>query len=295
MGAIRVLLVDDEVEFTEALGQRLKARGFVMATAFSGDEALEKYGDEDFDVVVLDLFMPGRDGNETLREIKLRKPLTEVIMLSGKGTEETAIEGMKCGAFDFLTKPPDIGELVEKINDAYTKKAEHLVRIRMALEAGLAKGGVVQEEIAPAETAKAARTYADGVSRHGRLLVFGQGSEFSQALIEYALEMAERFSYEVLALNAAGFSKDSLRSFPSARERVCRDFRMASEENVVPFREATAKMGIPFSHVVKFSGQHDAIQEIRNEVGEVDFVVSEPTDDLIDPANGQHILVYSPS
>jgi len=293
MEVVRVLLVDDEVEFAEALGRRLEARGFATATAPSGDDALEKFGDEDFDVVVLDLFMPGRDGFETLREIKFRKPLTEVIMLSGKGTEETAIEGMKYGAFDFLTKPPDIGDLVEKINDAHAKKAEHLARIRRALEAQTDQGRIVQEEVAPAETIVAARPAVDGAPRQGRLLVFGRDSEFSQSLIEYALAMAERLSYEVLALNAAGFSKESLRSFPSARERVFREFHMVSEENAIAFREAAMKKGIPFSHVVKFSSLDDAIQEIRQEVGEIDFVVSEPTDGLVDPAAGRDILVYS--
>jgi len=293
MKAVRVLLVDDEVEFTEALARRLEARGFATATAPSGDDALEKCDDEDFDVVILDLFMPGRDGFETLREIKFRKPLTEVIMLSGKGTEETAIEGMKYGAFDFLAKPPDIVELVEKINDAHAKKAEHLARIRKALEAKTDQAIIVHEEVVPAQAPARPRPTADGAPRQGRLLVFGRESEFSQVLVEYALEIAERLSYEVLALNAAGFSKESLRSFPSARERVFQEFRMVSEENVVAFREAAMKRGIPFLHMIKYSGPDDAIQEIRQEVGEIDFVVYEPTDGLVDPAAGRDIIVYS--
>lgn len=295
MEAVRVLLVDDEPEFTEVLSRRLESRGFATTSAPSGDEALERLGDEDFDVVLLDLVMPGRDGLETLREIKSRNPLTEVIMLSGKGTEETAIEGMKRGAFDFLTKPPDISEIVEKINNAHAKRTEHLARIRKALDAGREKGGVVVEQVTPTETSETARTTGDGVPRQGRLLVFGREAEFSEALIEYALEMAERLSYEVLALNAAGFSKESLRSFPSARERVCQDFRIASEENVVPFREAAAKKSIPFSHIVTFSGSDEATQEIQQEVGQIDFVVSEAVDGLIDPTTGPDILVYAPA
>ena len=135
MEAVRVMLVDDEVDFVKALGPRLESRGFAVGMAFSGDETVEKLGGEDFDVVVLDLVMPGMDGLETLREIKSRWPLTEVIMLSGKGTEEAAIQGMKCGAFDFLAKPPEIVDLVEKITDAHARKAEHLSRIERASEA----------------------------------------------------------------------------------------------------------------------------------------------------------------
>jgi len=293
MDAIRVLLVDDEVEFTETLGLRLEARGFVASTAPNGDEALDKLADEDFDVVVLDLVMPGRSGLETLQEIKSRKPLTEVIMLSGRGTEETAIEGMRRGAFDFLAKPPDIVELVEKMTDAHHKKSEHLARIRKALEADGEKGGVVAEKAAAEETSETAARAADGAPRQGRLLVLGQESGFSQALVEHALEMAERLSYEVLALNAAGFSKETLRSFPSAREEVFREFRTASEKNVAPFRDAAARRGVYFSHVVKFSGPDEAAREVAQEVGEVDFVVSDPADGLISPGAGRDILVYS--
>ena len=295
MEAVKVLLVDDEVEFAEALARRLESRGFATATAPSGEDALEKLGDKEFDVVLLDLVMPGRDGLDTLREIKFRKPLTEVIILSGKGTEETAIEGMKRGAFDFLTKPPDIGDLVEKVHDAHAKKAEHLARIRKALDAGRGKDGVVVQQVAPTETSGAARLAAEGVARQGRLLVFGRESIFSDALIEHALEMAERLSYEVVALNAAGFSKETLRSFPSVRERVCRDFRIVSEENAVAFREESRRRGIPFSHMVKFSRPDEAIQEIGQDVGPVDFVVSEAADGLIDSAGGPDILVYSPA
>lgn len=295
MEAVKVLLVDDEVEFVETLGQRLEARGLATTTAATGDEALEKLRRQDFDVVLLDLFMPGRDGLETLREIKLLKPLTEVIVLSGRGSEQTAIEGMKRGAFDFLTKPPDVAEIVEKITDARAKRAAHLARIRRALEAGRKKDAMAVEEPVSSETSTVARPIADGVPRQGRLLVVGRESGFSKALIEYALEMAARLSYELLALNAAGFSREALRAFPSAWNKVCEDFRTVCEENVVPFQRAAAEKGIPLSHVVKFSGLDEAIQEIRHDMGEVDFVVSEPAEGLIDSAAGPNILVYSPA
>jgi len=85
-----------------------------------------------FDLVVLDLQMPGVDGIAVLRKIKELKPLIEVIMLTGHATVETAIEGMKLGAFDFLIKPTDTEELVEKINRAFGRKAEQDERIQEA-------------------------------------------------------------------------------------------------------------------------------------------------------------------
>jgi DNA-binding NtrC family response regulator len=129
---IRVLLVDDEEQFVETLAERLAMRDYDVTTSLSGDDALEQVRGYNFDVVVLDVLMPGVDGIETLREIKQIKPLTEVIMLTGHATVETAIEGMKLGAYDYLMKPCETEELITKINKAQERKAEHEERIREA-------------------------------------------------------------------------------------------------------------------------------------------------------------------
>lgn len=129
---IKVLLVDDEKEFIETLAERLAVRDFNVKTAFDGDEAISKTKNEEFDVVVLDVLMPGKNGIETLREIKSIKPLVKVIMLTGHATVETAIDGMKAGAYDYLMKPTDTNDLVGKITKAYNIKAEHEERIRKA-------------------------------------------------------------------------------------------------------------------------------------------------------------------
>lgn len=82
--------------------------------------------------MILDVLMPGKDGVQTLNEIKQLNPLTEVIMLTGYGTIETAIQGMKFGAYDYLMKPTETEDLVVKINKAYKLKSEHEERIRQA-------------------------------------------------------------------------------------------------------------------------------------------------------------------
>ncbi|OQX65034.1 MAG: two-component system response regulator [Desulfococcus sp. 4484_242] len=129
---IRVLLVDDEKDFVDALAERLSMRNYDVTVALRGEEALDKLRQYNFDVVILDVRMPGIDGNEVLSEIKRIKPLTEVIMLTGHATVESAIEGMKQGAYDYLIKPCETEDLVTKINRAYEKKAEHEERIREA-------------------------------------------------------------------------------------------------------------------------------------------------------------------
>jgi len=128
----RLLLVDDEEMFLEYLSKRLINRQYDVTTCLSGEEALEKVTDYDFDVVILDILMPGIDGIETLSEIKKLKPLTEVIMLTGHASRESGIEAMKVGAYDCLRKPCDTDELVSKINQAYERKAEQEARIRAA-------------------------------------------------------------------------------------------------------------------------------------------------------------------
>jgi len=125
----RILIVDDEQEFVLALSERLTIRDYDVTTSFSGDDAIEKVSHYSFDVVILDVLMPVRDGIEVLREIKRIKPLTEVIMLTGNATVETAIEGMKLGANDYLMKPCETEELVRKLDSAFKKKTEHEERI----------------------------------------------------------------------------------------------------------------------------------------------------------------------
>ena len=128
----RVLLVDDEKEFVETLSERLTLRNYDVTTSLSGDDAVEKIKSHLFDVIILDVLMPGISGIETLREIKQIRPLIEVIMLTGNATVETAIEGLKLGALDFLLKPCETDDLIAKIDRAYEKKAEQDERIRKA-------------------------------------------------------------------------------------------------------------------------------------------------------------------
>ena len=129
---IKVLLVDDEEEFAEALAKRLELRDFRVTTAFSGKSALELIKKIDFDVIILDIMMPELLGNDALKEIKHIKPLAEIIMLTGEATVENAIESMKEGAFDFLMKPVEAEVLTAKIKIAHKIKFDHENRIREA-------------------------------------------------------------------------------------------------------------------------------------------------------------------
>jgi DNA-binding NtrC family response regulator len=133
MSIANVLLVDDEVEFVETFSERLNMRDLEISKAFSGKEALKVLKkNKNVEVVILDVKMPEMDGIESLAQIKKSFPLVEVIMLSGQATVESAIEGMKQGAFDYLMKPCDIDQLIAKVTEAATKKRQHEEKIIQA-------------------------------------------------------------------------------------------------------------------------------------------------------------------
>ena len=117
-GAVKVLLVDDEEGYVHVLANRLRRRNFDVTKALSGTEAIQILRSRDFDVVILDLKMEDMDGIEVLKIMKKMVPQIEVIMLTGHGSEKAAKEGMALGAFDYLTKPCELAELLEKIRTA---------------------------------------------------------------------------------------------------------------------------------------------------------------------------------
>ena len=128
----RLLLVDDEERFRTTLGKRLAERGMDVFTVGSGMEAIEEVKQKLYDVIILDVKMPGLDGIETLAEIKKIRPAIEILLLTGHASVDTAIDGMRLGAYDYLLKPCDIDQLMEKINGAFDVKSARDERLRKA-------------------------------------------------------------------------------------------------------------------------------------------------------------------
>ncbi|HAA02281.1 MAG TPA: two-component system response regulator [Syntrophobacteraceae bacterium] len=126
----RVLIIDDEGDFVRALEERLVLRNMAVNTALDGASGLrELESHPNTDVVLLDVQMPGMGGIETLRQIRLLHPGVEVIMLTGHGTVETAIEGMKLGAFDYLLKPYEMETMLQKLETARDRARQHQTKI----------------------------------------------------------------------------------------------------------------------------------------------------------------------
>jgi len=129
---VKILIVDDEKDFVEMFSLRLTRQGEKVSAAYSGQEALDLLEKTQIDVVILDIRMPGMDGIETLKKIKATHPLVEVILLTGHGSTETAVEGMKEGAFDYLMKPSDFEDISAKLANAWKRKDKQEERIRKA-------------------------------------------------------------------------------------------------------------------------------------------------------------------
>lgn len=119
---IRLLLIDDEEGYVNVLANRLTKRHFHVTKAFSGGEAIRAVRRQDFDVAILDLKMEDMDGIEVLKIFNQMGLDMEIIMLTGHGSQEAAREGLKIGAFDYLTKPCELSELMKKIHQAFQKR-----------------------------------------------------------------------------------------------------------------------------------------------------------------------------
>lgn len=118
---IRLLIIDDEAGFREALARRLEKRGAVVNQAGDGKAGLVSLAQEPVDVVLLDVKMPGMDGLSVLESIRREHPDTEVILVTGNVNTRDGVDGIKAGAFDYLTKPIKIDQLTAKINQAFDK------------------------------------------------------------------------------------------------------------------------------------------------------------------------------
>ncbi len=119
MEKMTMMLVDDEERYLQTTAKLIEKKGYQILTAKSGKEALETLKSQKVHVMVLDMKMPGMDGNETLKAVKELYPLMKIIILTGHAGMDSAMDGIKSGAFDFLIKPVDLDQILKKALDAF--------------------------------------------------------------------------------------------------------------------------------------------------------------------------------
>jgi len=119
---IKLLIVDDEVQFLNALSQRLEIRDFHVTKATNGAEAVQAARKDKFDLALLDLKMPGMDGKEVLQLLKKEHQYLEVIILTGHGSLDSAVECTKLGAYGYLPKPYELEQLIKVLKEAYEER-----------------------------------------------------------------------------------------------------------------------------------------------------------------------------
>jgi DNA-binding NtrC family response regulator len=121
---IRLLMVDDEIAFLESMAKRLEIRDFEVRTASCGADAIELVRREQFDLALLDLKMPGMDGKKVLEILKQEDKYIEVVILTGHGSVDSAVDCTKLGAFGYLPKPYEIDKLLDTLQSAYLARME---------------------------------------------------------------------------------------------------------------------------------------------------------------------------
>ena len=228
-----VLIVDDEVTIIESLKGILSDDGFEVIHAFNGYEALKKIEIESPDIVLLDIWMPGMDGIETLKEIKKIAPNLPVVMITGHGTIESAVDATKSGAYDFLEKPLSIDKVMVTINNALNFRKleeENLYLRKKSIEKNSITGTSPAVQKLYGEIMSAAPSDAS-------ILITGENGTGKEMVARTIHQLSLRPEQPFIIINCAAIPKENLDSELFGHEKGA--FEEATSKNKGKFELAS--------------------------------------------------------
>lgn len=228
----KVLIIDDERAIRSTLSEILQHEGYKTEVAENGEDGLKKFGAEKYDVVLCDIKMPKMDGIEFLEKAKAINPDVPIIMISGHGNIETAVEAVKKGAFDFIQKPPDLNRLLITIRNA-TEKVELVIETK-TLKRKISK---VQEMIGESPAIlKIKETIEKVAPTDARVLVTGDNGVGKELVARWLHELSNRNKYPIVEVNCAAIPNELIESELFGHEKG--SFTSAIKQRIGKFEQA---------------------------------------------------------
>ena len=227
-----ILIIDDEKAIRKTLGEILSYEGYKIEEAMDGEEGLKKFREKSYDVVLCDIKMPKTDGMEFLEKARETNPDIPIIMISGHGTIETAVEAVKKGAFDYISKPPDLNRLLITIRNAMDKTT--LVTETKVLKR---KVGKAQEMIGSSAPILRIKDTIDKVApTDARVLITGENGVGKELVARWLHEKSSRASAQLVEVNCAAIPSELIESELFGHEKG--SFTSAIKQRIGKFEQA---------------------------------------------------------
>lgn len=229
-----ILIVDDEKSIRRALREVLEFQNYAVEEAADGMECVVKVKQKKYDVVILDIKMPKMDGMEALERIQVISPESAVIMISGHGTIDTAVEAVKMGAFDFISKPPDLNRFLITVRNALEKST--LVTETKILKNKVCKSGV-QEIIGESECIQEIKKNIDRVApTEARVLITGKNGTGKELVARWMHAKSQRSDKALVEVNCAAIPSELIESELFGHEKG--SFTSAVKQRIGKFEQA---------------------------------------------------------
>ncbi|HVU84646.1 MAG TPA: sigma-54 dependent transcriptional regulator [Puia sp.] len=229
-----ILIIDDEKAIRKTLSEILSYEGYKIDESGDGEEGFRKFKEKEYDVILCDIKMPRMDGIEFLEKAKESNPDIPIIMISGHGTIETAVEAVKKGAYDYISKPPDLNRLLITIRNAMDKTS--LVAETKVLKRRMSK---VQEMIGASTPILKIRETIDKVApTDARILITGENGVGKELVARWVHEKSNRASGPLIEVNCAAIPGELIESELFGHEKG--SFTSAVKQRIGKFEQANS-------------------------------------------------------